>query len=82
MNCTQRNGPTDSYRVEVIGPGVSMFSLVAGTREEDRIFTITGLPPRTSYTFGVQAVDTVRFVRGNVATLTVNTSLPQSESSY
>ena len=77
MNCQQRNGPTDGYRVSVNGPGISMFILVPDTSEEDRMFTIIGLAPRTSYTFEIQAVNTVF---GEPATLTVNTSAPQGET--
>ena len=81
-NCTQRNGLTDSYRVTTIGPDDTDFDIVSGTSEENRMFSLTGLPPRTSYTFEVQAVNTVLFVPGEAATLIVNTSVPQSETSY
>ena len=80
VNCMQRNGPTDSYRVSVNSPGTSMITPVLGTGEEDRMFTVAGLPPRTSYTFEIQAVNTVLFVSGGAATLTVNTSAPQGET--
>ena len=77
MNCLQRNGQTSNYRVSVNGEGVSRIlpSLLSST-----MFTITGLAPRTSYTFEVQAVNPVLFAFGEAATLTVNTSAPQSET--
>ena len=43
------------------------------------MFTVINLPPRTSYTFDVQAVNSGLFVFGATATLTVSTSAPQSE---
>ena len=76
VNCQQRNGPTSGYGVRVTGPGVSVFSLVSGTSEENRVFSITGLAPRTSYTFEIQAVSSIF---GEAASLTVNTSAPHGE---
>ena len=58
-----------------------MFTLVLGTlSEEDRMFTVIGLAPRTGYTFEIKAVNNFLFVFGEAATLTVNTSAPQGES--
>ena len=80
VNCQQRNGPTDAYRVSVNGLGVSMFTVVSVTSKEARMFSVTGLAPRTSYTFEVQAVNQALFVLGEAATLSVNTSAPQGEA--
>ena len=77
VDCWQRNGPTSGYRVRVTGPDISMFALVSGTSEESRMFTITGLAPRTSYKFEIQAIG---FTFGEAATLTVNSSAPQGET--
>ena len=52
---------------------------VAGITDDDRMFTVTGLPPRANYTFEVQGINTELFVLGATATLTVSTSTPQSE---
>ena len=80
--CHDRNGAVDAYRV-VYYPtedqtDSSAWS-IAGTNDNDRMFTVTGLPPRTSYTFGAQALNSRLFVIGAIATLTVSTSAPQSE---
>ena len=77
VNCQQRNGPIGNYRVSVNGEGVSR---VIPRLVSSRMFTITGLPPRTSYTFQIMAVNTVLFVFGEAATLTVNTLAPQGDT--
>ena len=83
VDCQQRNGRTDSYRV-VYYPISDSFYIsawaVAGVADADRMFTLTGLPPRTNYMFQVQASNPELDVRGEVANLTVNTSTPQGES--
>ena len=83
MNCQERNGNTDSYRVVYYpteDPDDRSAQTVAGTGDSNRMFTVTGLPPRTSYTFEVQASNSGLDVRGKPATLTVSTSDPQSKS--
>ena len=45
----------------------------------NREFTASGLPPRTSYIFQVQAFNVFTVVQGSLANLTVNTSEPQGE---
>ena len=56
-----------------------MAGVVSGTEDSDRIFSITGLPPRASYTFEVRATNPLLFgVSGAPATLTVSTTAPQS----
>ena len=52
---------------------------ISGVTDANRMFTVTGLPPRTSYMFQVQAFNSLD-VRGEEANLTVNTSTPQGES--
>ena len=82
VDCQERNGYTDSYRVvyyPTLDPGDRSARTVAGTGDSDRIFTITGLPPRTSYTFEVQASNSYLDVRGARATFTISTSAPLSE---
>ena len=44
-----------------------------------RVFTATGLTPRTSYFFQVQAFNLFTIVQGSVADLTVTTSNPSSK---
>ena len=83
VDCQERNGGTDSYRVvyyPTSDPSDRTARTIAGTGDSDRMFTVTGLPPRTSYTFEVQASNTGLDVRGAAATFTVNTTDPQSES--
>ena len=82
VDCQDRNGPTDSYRV--LYYRTSDFNtragrIVAGNGDSDRIFNVTGLPPRTNYTFQVQASNALLDVRGTAATFTVITLAPQSE---
>ena len=87
INCQERNGETDSYRVvyySTSDPSTRSRSArtVAGIGDSDRIFTVTGLPPRTSYTFEVQASNTILDVRGSPATFTISTSAPLSEITH
>ena len=81
MDCQERNGETDTYRIvdyPTLDPGDRSARSIAGIGDSDRMFTVTGLPPRTSYTFEVQASNPGLDVRGAPATLTVNTTAPQS----
>ena len=83
VDCQQRNGDTDGYRV-VYYPTSNPFDrnamTVSGVSDANRIFTVTGLPPRTNYIFQVQAFNVVLDVRGEAAHVTVNTSTPQGKS--
>ena len=81
MDCWDRNGQTDSYRVvysSSAAPNTIIgFKIIPGTEDSDRIFSATGLPPRSSYIFQVQASNTALDVRGTAGTLIVNTTAPQ-----
>ena len=82
VDCLERNGETESYRVVYYPTSDSSdrsARTVAGTGDSDRMFTVTGLPPRTNYTFEIQASNFILDVRGAAATVTVSTSAPQSE---
>ena len=82
VDCLERNGETDSYRVvdyPTLYPNERSGRTIAGTEDSDRKFSVTGLTPRTSYTFEVQASNPGFDLRGAPATLTVNTTAPQSE---
>ena len=84
VDCQDRNGPTGGYRVLYYSTSnfnVRGAEIVPGTGNSDRIFNVTGLPPRTNYTFEVQASNAVLDVRGAAAAITVSTSVPQSEFS-
>ena len=82
VDCQERNGHTDGYRV-VSYPTLSSNDRVArtsiGTGDNDRTFSITGLPPRTNYTFEVQASNPNIDVRGPPAFYTASTTAPQGK---
>ena len=82
VECQQRNGDTYSYRI-VYFPTSNPFDTnamtVSGVSDANRMFTVTGLPPRTSYMFQVQACNPFLGSCGEAADLTVNTSTPQGE---
>lgn len=82
VNCEECNGPTDSYRVVYYPTSNSSkqhAQTVVGTRDGDRIFSVSGLPPQISYTFEVQASNPIINVHGAPATITVSTTPPQSK---
>ena len=80
VDCRDRNGIVESYRV-VYYPTSNSNDRVARTvsGQHDRMYSIFGRPPRTSYTFEVQASNTLLDVRGPLAIFTVSTTAPQSE---
>ena len=82
MDCQERNGGTDGYRV-VYYPTSNynerMACFVPSTNDNERMFSVTELPPRTNYTFEVQASNTLEDIRGIAANLTVSTTVPQCE---
>ena len=89
VDCQQRNGGTDGYRVVYFPTSNRLHTYgrtVSGVSDADRMFAVTGLPPRTSYmyTFEVQAYNPVLRVRGEVAiaNVIVNTSSPQGENKW
>ena len=80
VDCQERNGHTGGYRLiyyPTSNPSDFVARILAGTDNTDRLFSISGLPPRTGYTFGLQAVNPNLDVRGPPAFYTVNTSAPQ-----
>ena len=81
MDCRDRNGPTAGYRVvysSSAAPNAFIHAqIISGTEDSDRIFTATGLPPRSSYIFQVQASNALLDVRGTAGTLIVNTTAPR-----
>ena len=83
MNCRERNGGTDSYRV-VYYPTSTLnprsIRIVTGTGDSDRMFTVTGLSPWTNYTFEVQAVNSPLGVHGLATVLSVSTAVPEGKS--
>ena len=83
VDCLERNGETESYRVvyyPTSDPSDRTARTIAGTGDSDRMFTVTGLLPRTNFTFEVQASNAILDVRGVAATFTVSTTPPLSES--
>ena len=80
VDCQERNGHTDTYRLiyyPVSDPSDPVARTLVGTGDNNRMFSVTGLPPRTSYTFEVQAGNPVIDARGPPAFYTVNTTAPQ-----
>ena len=80
----ERNGHTDSYVViyyPTSDPSESARLAVAisGTGDSDRMFSIPGLPPRTSYTFEVEANNPLIRDPGENAAINVSTTAPQSK---
>ena len=82
VDCQERNGHTDGYRV-VYYPTLRSNDRVAwisfGTGDNDRMFSITGLPPQTNYTFEVQASNPNINMRGPPAFYTASTTAPQGK---
>ena len=85
VHCQERNGRIDGYRV-VYYPTLSsdndqIARTIAGTEGSDRMFSITGLPPRTNYTFEVQALN-LFFAMHSVPAVynyTTSTTAPQGK---
>ena len=74
VNCIDRNSEITGYTVRYgqTGSTTNVMESVSGTSDSDRVFTGSGLIPRTSYTFEVAAVSsesTGPFRTGSVETL-------------
>ena len=82
VNCVERNGRIDSYFISFYptsNPSEVNIRSVFGTGDSDRFFSTTALPPRTSYTFEVEANNLRIRNPGAIATITVSTTVPQGE---
>ena len=78
MDCRDRNGQIGGYRVVYSSSAaIILAQVISGTEDSDRIFTATGLPPRSSYIFQVQASNALLDVRGTAGSLIVNTTAPR-----
>ena len=69
VSCIDRNSEITGYTVRhgQTGSTTTVMESVSGTSDSDRMFTASGLIPRTSYTFEVAAVSsqgTGRFSTG------------------
>ena len=85
VDCVERNGHTDSYRVvyyPTSNPSDAVPQTLIGTEDNDRMLSVNGLPPRTSYTFEVQASNPNIDVRGPPAFYTTVTTAPQGRCIY
>ena len=83
--CQEHNGRIDAYRVvyyPTLNPSDRVARTVIGTGDNDRVFSVDGLPPRTSYTFEVQASNPIIDVRGPPAFYTANTTAPQGKCNH
>ena len=82
VDCRERNGRIDGYRIVYYpilssNPNDRVPRTLVGTRDTDRVFSVNGLPPRTSYTFEVQASNNYINMHGPPAFCTANTTAPQ-----
>ena len=80
VDCQERNGYTDGYRIvyyPTLSPNDDIARTLVGIEESDRMFSITGLPPRTNYTFEVKASNPNADVRGPPAFYIASTTAPQ-----
>ena len=87
VDCQVRNGHTDGYRIVNFptlssDPSDRVAKTLSGTEDNDRMLSITGLPPRTNYTFEVQAANPDIDVRGPPAFYIASTTAPQGECNY
>ena len=72
VDCQERNGHTDGYRIVY-----RIARTLIGTEDNNRMFSVTGLPPRTSYTFEVQASNPNIDACGPPDFYTASTTAPQ-----
>ena len=82
VDCVERNGGIRSYDVffyPTSNPSDRDAQAVLGTGDSNRMFSITALPPLTSYTFEVEANNPLVRHLGAIATITVSTTEPQGE---
>ena len=82
VDCQERNGHTDFYRIvyyPTLNSNNRIALILAGTEDNDRMLTITGLPPRTNYTFEVQASNPNIDMRGPPAFYAASTTAPQGK---
>ena len=82
VECWQRNGHTDGYRLvyyPTLSPNYRIAQTLVGTEDNDRMFSIIGLPPWTNYTFEVQASNPNIDMRGPPALCTASTTAPQGK---
>lgn len=84
VDCQQRNGFIDSYQVAYYptdDTNATLIQTIYGTEDDDRIFIVSGLLPRTSYTFEVQAINAVLDISGAPTSIDVSTSTPEGKLS-
>ena len=82
VDCQERNGYTDGYRIvyyPTLSPSNRIARTLIGIEENDRMFSITGLPRRTNYTFEVQAMNPNIDMRGPPAFYTASATAPQGK---
>ena len=79
VRCTDRNSEITGYTVRYGQTGsTTVNESVSGTSNSDRMFSASGLIPRTSYTFEVAAVSSEG--TGNFSTgITVETAVPEGK---
>ena len=80
VDCLKRNSEITGYRVGYHQSPTSTVKEVniSGVMDSDRMFTITGLNPRTSYMIEVMAMNREKLL-GPPANIDVQTTIPKSE---
>ena len=80
VSCIDRNSEITGYTVQYgqTGSSTTVMESVSGTSDSDRMFTLTGLIPRTSYTFEVAAVSSETIGHFN-SSATVATAIPSGK---
>ena len=84
VNCIDRNGPAKLYRVlyyPTADPSQSDVKAAFDTGDRERMFSISRLPPRTSYTFEVSAINNLpnQALNGPAVNITARTTAPQGK---
>lgn len=82
VECVQRNGNIYGYRASYFPSADSnevRGAVLVGTDKDSRSMTITGLQPRTSYTFAVMAINLLRLSFSPAATISFLTPVPDSK---
>ena len=81
LDCQDRNGQIGGYRIVYSSSAAPSTIIdaqrISGTEDSDRIFTATGLLPRSSYIFQVQANNVRLDVHGAAGSSNVSTTAPQ-----
>lgn len=77
VSCLQRNGPIGNYTISVTGPYYWVLTEELTHYTTNRVYTVLGLQPHSTYTVTVRAVSSDNLSHaGPSASLTANTTTP------